>query len=156
MSIKSITFFLASLCVVLNIQSSPIRADYTSPGIDADDDVDAAIATMDMRPLLGDRENSPIILEKEDPSSVIFRMEMPEEVEKFLQDQNIMENFLGSFMAPYSMGDIIEGYETLTFAQKIGFLSDGIKEIREKTKMLENQSKLEQIENALASVSFGG
>jgi hypothetical protein len=147
---------LATLCVMLSIQSSPIRADYTSPSIDAEDDVDAAIATMDMRPLLGYQENSPIILEKEDPSSVISRMEMPEEVEKFLQDPNIMESFPDHFMAPYLTEDMVKEYETLTFAQKIGFLSDGIKEIREKIKMLEDQSKLEQIESALQSIAFGG
>ena len=148
MSTKSITF-LAGLCVMLSIQSSAVRADYTSPGVDAEDDFETTMATIDMRPLLEYRENSSITLEKEAPSSVISMMEMPKEAEKFLEDQDIMKNFLDAFMAPASTKDIVEGYKTLMFAKKIGFLSDGIKEVREKNKMLKEQSDLEQIESAL-------
>jgi hypothetical protein len=119
MSIKS-TALMASLLLIL---SNPVWADYSSPGADADDEIEAAIAKAQMAPLLDFDSMKPLALPEGDVkhSSSQNMLDLQKEVQEVLEGQGTT-----GLSTSWVSSSLIEEYKTLKLAERVGFSSAGI------------------------------
>ncbi|MCE3231131.1 MAG: hypothetical protein K0R52_1059 [Alphaproteobacteria bacterium] len=134
MSIKS-TALMASLLLIL---SSPVWADYSAPGADADDEIETAIAQTQMAPLLDfDRIKLPALSEEDaESSSSKSLLNIQERVQEALENQEIT-----GLSPSWVSSSLIEDYKALELAKRIEFSPMGISK--------KNPSWLTRIEEAL-------
>ena len=138
MSVKSI-LLISGLLMILNSQNNIVRADYSFPSIDAEEEIEAAQSMRAMRPLL-DLEHPKVPLsEFESPSSMKNFTLMTEEV---LDKQEIPGLREDSFLNT-ELQDQITTYQ----------LSTRIKFTPETAESLKKESWLEKIERKLQNLT---
>ncbi len=142
MSIKSI-LFISGLLMILNSQNNIVRADYSFPSIDAEEEIEAAQSMRAMRPLL-DLEHPKVPLSEFESPSPMKNFTLM--TEKVLDKQEIPGLSEASFLNT-ELQDQITTYQLST---RIKFTPETAEETGDS---LKKESWLEKIERKLQNLA---
>lgn len=150
MSIKSI-LLLTSFFIILSSQNAVVRADYSSPSIDAEDEIEAAQSMRAMGPLLDfDRAMVPLS-EFESPSPIRNFTLMAKEA----LDKQEIPGLNGASFLTNELQDEILSYR---FSMRIGFIPPQTATGEEMRDSLKKESWIEAIVKNLEKLTpyYGG